>query len=262
MQIRLSLTSDGQKDENWVMCELTIIVPLYNGKKYIKENIDTLLNIKCSKEIIIVDDESSDGSFEYCKELYADNSNVRVMQKENGGVASSRNYGLKNAKGNYVMFVDQDDIVVENVVDAAINIFDEYNCDALFWSTEFKYNDRIQKCDEVYKNVLVDRDEIVSEILPAMLYIRPCEYASYFGHIWGGIFCRKIIQEHEINFKHFIHYEDDYLFVLDLLLNANRIYMFKETGYFWRQNDTSYSHILKSIPNFFERFSFQKRFPQ
>ena len=85
----------------------SIIVPVYNTEKYLRDCIDSIINQDCDDyELIIVDDGSVDGSSDIC-DLYAkENAKVHVIHKENGGLASARNAGLDVANGEWVLFVD------------------------------------------------------------------------------------------------------------------------------------------------------------
>ncbi len=91
---------------------ISVIVPVYNTKAYLKRCIDSLLQQTYQDmEIILVDDGSTDGSGELC-DSYADrHESIRVLHKENGGSSSARNLGLDNARGDYIGFVDSDDYV-------------------------------------------------------------------------------------------------------------------------------------------------------
>ena len=91
---------------------LSIIVPVYNVKAYLRKCVDSLLDqdVEASDyEIILVDDGSTDGSGAQCDELAGAHGNIRVIHKENGGLSSARNAGILSAAGEYVQFVDSDD---------------------------------------------------------------------------------------------------------------------------------------------------------
>ena len=94
---------------------LSIIIPLYNCEKYIKHCLDSILAQGLNKsdfEIIIVDDGSVDNSYSIASAYATDHDNIIVVRQENQGVACTRNNALQMAKGNYVTFVDADDMLV------------------------------------------------------------------------------------------------------------------------------------------------------
>lgn len=91
---------------------ISIIVPAYNVEKYIENCIDSLISQTYKNiEIILVDDGSNDKTGDICKKKALLDKRIRYFYKENGGVADSRNYGLKMCKGDYLTFVDSDDLV-------------------------------------------------------------------------------------------------------------------------------------------------------
>lgn len=96
---------------------LSIIVPLYNVEKYIRKCLDSLLNQNFENyEIIVVNDGSTDNSDSIIRKYYVNNVKIKYFTKENGGLSSARNFGLSKASGEYIMFVDSDDYVDENLL--------------------------------------------------------------------------------------------------------------------------------------------------
>lgn len=109
--------------------KLSIIMPVYNSAKYLKDCIDSIIQNQGSYELIIVDDGSTDTSSDICKEYMTKYNNVSYFRKENGGVSSARNQGLKMATGEYVMFVDSDDLLD----DGWIKIIDQLENDDIYY---------------------------------------------------------------------------------------------------------------------------------
>lgn len=91
---------------------ISIIVPVYNSKEYLERCIDSLLKQTYSEtEVILVDDGSTDGSDLICEEYAKKDQSIFFLREENSGPSCARNYGVKEANGEYVMFVDSDDYV-------------------------------------------------------------------------------------------------------------------------------------------------------
>lgn len=100
------------------MPEISIITPVYNSEKYIDRCVESILKQTFQDlELILVDDGSTDGSYQKCKEWAKRDSRVRLVQKKNGGAGSARNCALKLAAGNYIGFVDSDDWVQPETYD-------------------------------------------------------------------------------------------------------------------------------------------------
>src|SRR5665647_118635 len=97
--------------------KVSVIIPVYNAQKYVKDAIESALSIDEVGEVLLVDDGSSDNSFELCKLLETNYDRIKVFQhkdKKNHGPAASRNIGILNATFDYVAFLDADDCYLPN----------------------------------------------------------------------------------------------------------------------------------------------------
>ena len=102
------------------MVKISVIVPVYNCGGYIEDSIGSLLNQTFKDiEIICVDDGSTDNSLDILKDIASTDSRLKVSNQENRGPSSIRNYGLKNAVGDYLYFFDADDFLIENALEKA-----------------------------------------------------------------------------------------------------------------------------------------------
>jgi teichuronic acid biosynthesis glycosyltransferase TuaG len=104
---------------------ISVIIPAYNSVKYIEETINSVLAQTYSNfEIIIVDDSSTDGTFELCKKLSESNNKIKVFRIEHSGRPSvPRNFGINKAQGEFIAFLDSDDKWVKNKLKEQINFF-------------------------------------------------------------------------------------------------------------------------------------------
>lgn len=101
---------------------ISVIVPVYEAEKYLKECIESILNQTFSDlELILVDDGSTDQSGEICDTYKKQDARVRVLHKKNGGVSSARNVGIDVSKGMYLSFVDSDDCLVPDALNTLYN---------------------------------------------------------------------------------------------------------------------------------------------
>ena len=116
---------EGQKDAY----DFSVIIAVYNAEKYIAETIDSLINQTHGFEkiqLILVDDGSADASFDVCSD-YAEKykENIILIHKENGGVSTARNVGMRFAKGKYINFLDSDDLFSEDAFAKVYNFFEK-----------------------------------------------------------------------------------------------------------------------------------------
>lgn len=153
--------------------KLSVIVPVYNCEMYLKKCLDSIINQTYKNiEIIVVNDGSTDNSYNLIKEYEKKYSKImKVYDKQNGGQASARNLGLKNAKGDLITFVDSDDYLDENMYSNMINILEKEKsdlviCDLLLYkknekstinSTDFVnlYDASSSVCNKIFKKSLL-----------------------------------------------------------------------------------------------------------
>lgn len=116
--------------------KVSVIVPIYNAEKYLEECIDSICNQTLKEiEILLVNDESTDGSLVILERYAKEDSRVRIIQNvhEGEGAASARNAGLKEAKGKYLSFLDSDDFFVQEMLEKAYNKAEKCNADIVMY---------------------------------------------------------------------------------------------------------------------------------
>lgn len=140
---------------------LSIIVPVYNVKPYLKDCVESIINQTYKNlQILLVDDGSTDGSQDICDEYARKDSRIVVIHKENGGLSTARNEGMDRAEGEYIAFVDSDDWLEPNMYDAMITQLEKYDADLVACSF-FECKGDEKKAVGDSKNVTVlDKEEI------------------------------------------------------------------------------------------------------
>ena len=232
---------------------LSIIVPIYNGEKYLPTLLDSLLNNNGEDypyEIILINDGSIDQSEMVCRQYEQKFSNVRYFFKNNGGIASARNDGIYKAKGKYITFADQDDIVICSY-EKYIEKCENEQLEMLITSYYARQNEKIFEAYNVDDEVIDDR-VIIKGIVAGLIdnkYFKTNNYQSGPNTVWNVIFNRNLIVENDIYFKAFVDYEDDWIFNIETLLHANKIAMSCEKYYCWNIHEASESHRGKYIVN-------------
>ena len=110
--------------------KISVIIPVYNDEKYLAQCLDSVLRQTYSNlEIILVDDGSTDSTPELCEKYREKYANIRILHKKNGGVGSSRNAGLEMATGEYVLFVDHDDLLSETHIEELYKLLKKNDAD-------------------------------------------------------------------------------------------------------------------------------------
>ena len=132
------------------MCEISIIIPVYNKRRYLKQTVKSLLGQTfCDYELILIDDGSTDGSGLLCDVLAEADPRVRTIHTKNQGVSAARNLGLRKAVGKYIGFIDGDDTVDKTFLEKLYDSIEKEAADLAVCSYyEFSGNNRIARCPE------------------------------------------------------------------------------------------------------------------
>lgn len=239
---------------------LSIIVPVYNGQKYIKETMESLrASTYHNIEIIIIDDGSTDFSRMICEEFTSTDQRFRIICQENQGIVGARNRGLFEACGEYVGFCDQDDIVSKDYYSKAIRKMELDGSDVCVCSSMKFYETgdwRTRICEKQIDALYVG-DEIGERI------VMPTVLANYIvnfndeiaarGTIWNCIIRKNMIDKYGLKFQKNVHFEDDWLFRIDVLLKAEKVSTIALCGYYWRTNLQSESNRKIYIDHFAQK---------
>lgn len=221
---------------------VSIIIPAYNEELNIKKCVDTINKAKkvFDWEVIIIDDGSTDNTQEICLSLASEYSNVFYFRQENGGVSKARNNGIKKAKGQYVMFVDADDLLVENWS----VIIDSYIHDTSFNVVQFCmcYNELVTS-DGFPKKFKIDSNTFKNFLLNKNRYLDFTEYGNNIINSTHGVvaklFYRELIEKYKIRFYEGISLGEDILFYLSVLDRCDYIEATDEPIYIVKENKNS-----------------------
>ena len=103
--------------------KISVIIPVYNTAEYLKEAVGSICNQTCkSLQIIVVDDGSTDSSPEILRQLAKEDSRIEIITRKNSGQGAARNKGLERAVGEYVYFMDSDDILEPDCLEHCLEI--------------------------------------------------------------------------------------------------------------------------------------------
>lgn len=176
---------------------LSIVIPVYKVEDYVEKCLISCENQDVSSseyEIVVVNDGSPDRSLDIVVEVSKRYSNIKIISQENKGLSAARNTGLKNANGQYIMFVDSDDWIAENCLGKIISKLRKESPDALLISVANVFDDGLK----IKQNYLSEEQITGKELLKQK--VSPCaQYA-----IWSSIFLIK----HNLVFYEGILHED------------------------------------------------------
>lgn len=215
------------------MEKLSIIMPVYNTEKYIDRAIKSILNQKIDFELIIIDDGSSDNSYDVCKKYSLNNENIKLYHQSNSGQSVARNKGISLATGKYITFVDSDDWIASGIYLYGLRKLREYKADVFDFnckkvSTNEQSNVKENKDEKV---MIYEDDKILEEYLKKGLCENNCPFSI----------CRKIFKielfkdvkfpEGKIN--------EDIITVYKVLQNTKKMICTNQVGYYYFQTDNS-----------------------
>ena len=167
---------------------ISVIIPVYNVEKYVAECLESVCAQTYRKlEIIIVNDGSTDGSREICSGFIEKDSRIRIIDQENGGLSAARNTGLEAASGNYILFIDSDDVVSKNHIELLYSAIASQGTDiAITVMTPFEGSYTNPEC--VSNNVLrMSSSAAVREMLYQGSFDSCAQSKLYLSDLWEGI---------------------------------------------------------------------------
>ena len=151
--------------------KISVIVPVYNGERYLKECIDSIRNqIYPNLQIIIVNDGSTDNTSVVCEQYARIDKRIQVVNKENAGLVAARKTGIEHASGKYIGFVDADDWIDKDMYESLLNVMEKYQCDLAASGNYRQFGENYTIDKNMLPEGVYHRAEMEQEVLPYMLY--------------------------------------------------------------------------------------------
>ena len=190
------------KDNN-IQDLVSVIIPVYNTEKYLDRCLSSIVNgIYKNIEIIIVDDKSKDNSLNVCKKWSKKDSRIVLINKDkNTGASDSRNKGLDIAKGKYVLFVDSDDYIEDNMIEELVNNIKENKSDLSMCGINV-FDENNKKAEPCNFPKSMDKIKFFKKII-----------VEKYNTIWNKLFIREKIGK--IRFDITAHINEDSAFLCE-----------------------------------------------
>lgn len=207
---------------------ISVIVPVYNTERYLPECLDSLLAQTYQNfELLLVDDGSPDQCWEILQQYAAQDARVRIFRKENGGVSSARNFGLRQAKGEYIGFVDSDDFVAPQYLEWMYRALRQTNTDLAVCGYR-----KVQK-EENPMCIAPVAGELEIKVFSLAEYsfdYTQCEAANQY--VWRILYKRSLCKE--LYFDEQLFIGEDTFFFAQVLLQAKGLALVKAPLYYYR----------------------------
>ena len=219
---------------------VSVIIPLYNSEEYIAETIKSALNQTYKHiEVIVVDDGSTDNSLAVAKQY--ESEKVRVYHQENSGAPVARNYGFRLSKGQYIQYLDSDDLLTPHKIEKQVEALSKKDDDAIATSSVFVDKDGVQSLwpmPEIYHDFIIGFDLLVNlwvHFVPSLVpgvYLTPRSLVEKTGG-WDET----------------LRKNQDGDFFARILENAGEVVFVPNEGQIWRVRANSISHNVSIAKN-------------
>lgn len=203
------------------MPAISIIMPVYNSEKYLRDAIDSILEQSFSDfELLLIDDGSKDGCGTICDEYSKKDARVITVHQENTGMCGARNRGIEMARGEYIAFSDNDDIFLPGLLEVNYRVAKEYNADMVKYGRrtlhvqdgEF-FNEHIRQ----FPFQVLEKNDLPDE------YVR-CRNRDILNAVWDGIYRKDILLKNTIRFDTRLRFgEEDTIFCMQFYMHMNRL---------------------------------------
>lgn len=197
--------------------KISVVIPVYNAEEYLDACLASIQDQSMSSfEAIMVDDGSTDSSPLICERYSATDPRFKLIRKPNGGVSSARNAGLEIAQGEYVMFVDSDDVLLPDAMNT------------LYEASQGRADFVLGGFETYLENILRDKRSphagfFEGETLTVFYDRNVVHNGVYLNSPWAKLYSLRIVKERNLMFRHGVSYGEDMLFVHSFLLHADRI---------------------------------------
>lgn len=230
--------------------DISIIVPMYNVEKFLPRCIESLINQTfINIEIILVDDESPDNSGLMADEYAKNDSRITVIHQKNKWLGGARNSGIRQARGEYILFVDSDDYISLDACEKLIHIMKSGQPDVIMFDSYSVDRDGTvlsSVSHNIAANIILEKEQIKDLLHPIVISSHEINSACM------KMYKTSILKNNNLYFDEKIRYAEDYEYVLRLLQKINSFLYLKLPLYYYVENSNSIMHVCD--PNIVQKF--------
>lgn len=219
------------------MVKVSVIIPVYNAEEYLKESVDAILNQSLEDlEVLCVDDGSTDGSLDILKEISKSDNRVKYIHQENCGGGAARNRAIPHAKGEYIYFMDADDMIDSNALMECYEIASEKRLDFLI----FKAKNYAEDTGKYFETSEYSMDDVSAFMGERILSHE--DLGDFIFKIsvtpWCKFYNAEFVKNSGAQFAEGLIFHDN-IFFYDMLFYAKRIYFYDKFLYTRRRHSAS-----------------------
>lgn len=214
------------------MEKISVVVPIYNAEKYLNRCLNSLINQSYKNiEILLINDGSDDLSGYICDNAARNDDRIKVIHKKNTGVSDARNYGIDIATGEFICFIDSDDMLEEEALEYLYKILKKSNAD-------------VSCCGmKTYKNNIlisnISSEEKISEYIEEDIIKNYSESGIFLYSVCNKLYSLKIIKNYRCRFLNQIRYAEDALFNFFVFKECKKVVLSNQRMYRYYINGSS-----------------------
>lgn len=215
---------------------VSIIIPVYNGEDFIGECLDSLMaQTLDSIEFLVINDGSTDNTAAIISDKVSDEPRFFVIHTNNQGVSIARNTGIQCAKGDYIGFVDSDDLVDKEMFRRMAECAVNSESDLIICDIKRKSEGKIFHKDLKLHSEVLSGPEYRSKLLRDIINYK------YTYSCWNKLYKREIITENQIFFNNRVKWGEDLLFNMEYCLSSHRGCIVEDDLYYYNERDNTHS---------------------
>ena len=221
---------------------ISIILPVYNTERYLPDTIDSILNQSYTDfELIAINDGSTDQSLSILKEYAEKDARVRLIDKPNSGVSDTRNRGISVSKGDYLCFIDADDIIAPYYLESLMRIANEHFADYV-----------VCQYKTFHRNVSFTSDKNEQATVEHIISSTKLISTGLITSCWNKLIKKDIIVDDNIAFDKRLSFGEDMFFCWKCFYVAKNVWMTDQVLYGYRMMGES--AINRCHPNLYEKY--------
>lgn len=229
-----AFSASDHKAEYASLDKISVVIPCYNRRSYIRKCADSLIGQTYPAEfieLIFVDDGSTDETVDILKEYerrHPEEILIVELSENSGCPGYVRNVGIQYASGEYLMFVDSDDVVDRDILNRMHDLALEHDADIVSANMQMFYEDQILMTEA--------KDDRLFDTSDPQTFIDLLGSEGSDGHIGARLYKKSFLDEHAISFPENRHVSEDTFFNMSCLMTLKRYYRTSDVLYFYRNN--------------------------
>lgn len=239
---------------------ISVIIPVYNGEKYLAKCLDSILNQTYKHfEIIIVDNNSQDNSYQLAMDYALKDERIKVYHQKVSGVSHTRNYGVSVAKGTYIQFIDCDDYIEANLLQYSYELISKEHADLVCTGLILNIQDPkgLKLVNQTTEFMIADTNEsIMNKVLETM-------HGTYFNSPVNKLYRKAIIDKYTLVMPTDIDLGEDLIFNLAYVSNCHKVIFADQCFYHYQMrlaDNLSIKYRSNKVKLMFEHYEVTKAY--